>query len=223
MRMVNCSSDPFQEKIFNSSSLSFHSWIYFYFHWKRYLKASVTVLFEGAPHSSKNTNFYSSEMAQSTVIKNEKKINIKCKKKQTNVVNIKTTSSYESTLQESSEHLGTKKRSRKSTNKMNVICKRARIEKIARRKYPKTLKEWENKLLKPLPAVSDQSLFWGGVLLPKMVRKESIRKRKISHIANRESRNCGWMRERDNGKAHRIRRHTRYEMMPRIKISISSK
>lgn len=113
------------------------------------------------------------------------------------MVNIKTTSSYESTLQKSSEHLGTKKRSRKSTNKMNVICKRARIEKIARRKYPKTLKEWENKLLKPLPAVSDQSLFWGGVLLPKMVRKESIRKRIISHITNRESRNCGWMRERE--------------------------
>lgn len=31
----------------------------------------------------------------------------------------------------------------------------------------KTLKEYENKLLKPLPAVSVQSSFWGGVFLLK--------------------------------------------------------
>lgn len=79
-----------------------------------------------------------------------------------------------------------KKRSSKSTTtKINVICKRARVSKINQQKYPKTLKEYENKLLKPLPAVSVRSftLGWSVYVLGKVVRQsESIQEMKVLYV-----------------------------------------
>lgn len=78
-----------------------------------------------------------------------------------------------------------KKRSSKSTTtKINVICKRARVPKINQQKYPKTLKEYENKLLKPLPAVSVRSftLGWSVYVRQSGQTNESIQEMKVLYV-----------------------------------------
>lgn len=80
--------------------------------------------------------------------------------------------------------VGEKRSSKSTTTKINVICKRARVPKINQQKYPKTLKEYENKLLKPLPAVSVRSftLGWSVYVRQSGQTNESIQEMKVLYV-----------------------------------------
>lgn len=148
--------------------------------------------------------YISFQLKWSTIIKrrNEgKKINIKCtsKRKQNGKHKIVSNERAYSCLEWMGkmglgflDEMG-KKRWRKSmrttkttttSTKINVICKRARVLKINQQKYPKTLKEYENKLLKPLPAVSVRSftLGWSVYARQKWSKKNERSSRKFFYI-----------------------------------------